>query len=248
MASDYVGYNILKYLCEMNEKIDVLVYAQCDPGGYNNDILSFLKKNSDETEVYSYDELNNDSILNTVMDKHIDYGITAWWPYIIPEAFIRLTKRGFINTHPAFLPYNRGKHPYFWSLVDGTPFGVTLHYVDKNIDHGRIIARKEIPVTWFDTGETLYKRSREEILKLFYENFDSIKNGTEDLYPDNNENGTFHLGKELEPFCEIDLDKQYTARTLINIMRGRMFNNKGEASFTEDGKKYYLSVSIREKK
>ena len=54
------------------------------------------------------------------------------------------------------LPYNRGMHPWYWSIVDETPAGVTIHFIDENIDEGHIIAQKEVLIDPTDTGESLY--------------------------------------------------------------------------------------------
>ena len=39
----------------------------------------------------------------------------------------------------SFLPYNRGSHPNFWSFVENTPKGVSIHEVSNGIDDGDII-------------------------------------------------------------------------------------------------------------
>lgn len=246
MADDYVGYHVVSFLCSKRERIDVFIYDPADRGGFNDEMIRLIRNNTPEVEVYSNDALKNEEIMNHIRDLQIELGVLAWWPFIVTDQIISLTKRGFVNTHPGLLPFNRGKHPYVWSLVDETPFGVTLHYVDTDIDHGPIIAQKQIPVTWLDTGETLYQRSREEILKLFYENFDAIKDGTAQTIPKCSEEGTIHYGHQLEPLCSIELEKQYQAKTLLNILRGRMFGGSGAANFTHNGKKYFVSVHIRE--
>lgn len=44
-----------------------------------------------------------------------------------------------VNLHLSFLPWNRGADPNFWSWIDGTPKGVSLHMVDAGIDTGPIV-------------------------------------------------------------------------------------------------------------
>ena len=247
MADDYVGYRIVSFLCKREEPIEVFIYDPNDRGGYNQEMIRLIRDVNSKVEIYSNDDLKRADIKEHIRSLKIELGILAWWPFIISDSIINLTQRGFVNTHPGYLPYNRGKHPYFWCLVDNTPFGVTLHYVDKDIDHGGIIAQKEIPFTWLDTGETLYEQSREEILNLFYEHFDSIKNGTAQTTPQLDVEGTIHYGKQLEPFCKIDLEKAYPAKILLNICRGRMFHGQGAAHFTDGGKDYTISILIQER-
>ena len=237
MAADYVGYHIVNFLCSRHEKIEVFIYDPDDRGNYNKRMIDLVKSSGSGTRIYSYQELKSLELMKSIQSLTIDFGVLAWWPYIIPKEIIQLTKRGFVNTHPGYLPYNRGKHPSFWSIVEGTPFGVTLHYVDQQIDTGPVIAQRKIPVTWLDTGETLQKRAQEEMLSLFYDFFDTIKGGSSQVCMQAQSSGSFHLGKELEPASIIDIDKMYSARTLLNIIRGRVFDGKGSANFIDDGKK-----------
>lgn len=244
MASDYVGYHIVKYLCANKEIIDIFVYDSSDRGGYNEVMIGCIKSASPATKIYESHELKNEDILANIRMSQIDIGILAWWPHIIPDQIIKLTKRGFVNTHPGYLPYTRGKHGSFWSIVEGSPFGVTLHYVDENIDSGPIIAQKEIPVTWLDTGETLYKRAREEILELFYQSYGAIKTDSIKPYPQSKFDGTFHLGKELGSAYAINIDSEYTARTLLNIIRAKMFEGQETAYFIDGTSKYNVTIFI----
>ncbi len=247
MAADYVGNKITEFLCDDHKGIDVFVYDEGDRGSFNASMIERVKAAYPNAEVYDNGTFLQPDVLEHVRQMHISLGCLAWWPNIIDDRIISLTERGFINTHPSYLPYNRGKHPYFWSIVDGTKFGVTLHYVNVDIDSGPIIAQREIPISWTDTGESLYVRSREEILDLFYQYFDQIAAGAVKGKKQSSEEGTFHYGKELEPMCTLSLDEPYTARQLLNILRGRMFGGNGAVRFSEDGKEYVVSIRIEEK-
>ena len=44
----------------------------------------------------------------------------------------------------SYLPFNRGAHSNFWSFIENTPAGVSIHKIDKGIDTGNIIFRKKI--------------------------------------------------------------------------------------------------------
>ncbi len=245
-AADYVGMHVVKHLCDHGIKIQYLVLDSEDRGGYNDSMKEAVLKANPTAIIWSENNFSDKGSLQELREQQFDLGILAWWPRIISQEQISTTKRGFVNTHPGLLPYNRGRHPYFWSIVDQTPFGVTLHYVDANIDSGPIIAQEEIPVSWTDTGETLYQKSREKILQLFYQYLGQILENTAPVQPQRMEEGTFHYGKELEPFCRIDLDETYSPRMLFNILRGRMFNGKGAAGFSENGKQYLVSITITE--
>jgi len=64
----------------------------------------------------------------------------------------------------------------------------------------------------------------------------------------NNSKATFHIAKEIEEKSNIDLNKNYKALDLINIIRARSFTNGDSAYFYKNGKKYYIRTSISEAK
>ena len=59
-----------------------------------------------------------------------------------------------INIHPSLLPAFRGAHAIEQALEYGVKvFGVTIHYVDGELDGGRIIAQRAFPYEGNDIGE-----------------------------------------------------------------------------------------------
>lgn len=72
-----------------------------------------------------------------------------------------------VNLHISILPWNRGADPNFWSHVDGTPKGVTIHYLDEGLDTGPIIAQREVATEPGDTLATSYARLQDAMTDLF---------------------------------------------------------------------------------
>jgi methionyl-tRNA formyltransferase len=113
-----------------------------------------------------------------IVKEEPEFIISFGYRYIIPEQVIKAFPNKIINVHISALPWNRGADPNFWSFYDDTPKGVTIHYVDKGIDTGPIIAQELIV---FDDDMTL--RQTYEILvktgwRLLYENLEGIVKGT----------------------------------------------------------------------
>lgn len=142
--------------------------------------------------------------------------------------------------HNSYLPYNRGKNPYFWTFIEEKPYGVTIHKVDEGIDTGEIISQKLINYDWEDNAGTIYEKSLIRIVELFQETYplikkDGIKSVTQV------KGGTFHYESELDIKSEIFLDKKYTARQLFNLIIGRT----SSSSFFKDGnQKYRVKIFI----
>ncbi len=180
-----------------------------------------------------------------ISKEGFDLGILAWWPHIIKDEVLQLGRVGYLNFHPSLLPYNRGKNPNFWTLVEESPFGVSLHWVDRSTDGGDIAFQKDITKTWLDTGESLYRKSKEAIIELFQENFLNILKGEIPRIPQSS-NRQAHLAKELDPASQIELNQSYRARDLLNLIRARTFEGHPACWFVENGTKYEVRIQINE--
>jgi len=66
---------------------------------------------------------------------------------LLKEKLLAVPKLGFINRHGALLPHFRGRLASFWSHTHEPPeYGVSIHFVDKEIDSGPIIVQKKIDI------------------------------------------------------------------------------------------------------
>jgi methionyl-tRNA formyltransferase len=100
----------------------------------------------------------------------------------------------------SYLPFNRGAHPNFWSFIENTQAGVSIHKINKGIDTGNIILRKKINfninLNKFSTFKKTYNYLFLEAEQLFKMNFNKIYNKKFKIIL-NNRKGTFHYKKEL---------------------------------------------------
>ncbi len=87
---------------------------------------------------------------------------------ILSPSFIDRYAKRIINIHPALLPAFGGKGFYGHKvhqavLASGAgESGCTVHYVDKEVDHGPIILQHKVPVLAGDTPDTLAARVLEQ--------------------------------------------------------------------------------------
>lgn len=108
-----------------------------------------------------------------------------------------------VNLHISYLPWNRGADPNFWSWIDDTPKGVTIHYVDEGYDTGDIIVQRRME---FDEGETLassYAKLQDDIQALFRATWPVIKTGTMLRTPQDRNSGTVHRSRDKEPLLPL---------------------------------------------
>jgi len=76
-----------------------------------------------------------------------DICVVASYGKIIPERYLEIPKYGFVNIHPSLLPKYRGPSPIQTAILNGkTETGITIMVVDKDMDHGPIIAQKECAI------------------------------------------------------------------------------------------------------
>lgn len=237
-----VGYEIAKFLGDRHEPISCLVLDSKDNLGLNSRIIDVLG-NASQTLIFS-DDLYKAETITKIKESKIDLGILAWWPYIIKEPIISGVRLGILNFHPSYLPYNRGKNYNFWTIVESTPFGVTLHFIDKDVDSGDIAFQSRIDKSWEDTGYTLYEKAQREIIRLFIDNFPRIKSGDIPRTPQDMKEGSFHKASELDAASYIDLDKLYKARDFLNLLRARTFSPHPAVWFDEDGQEYEVRIEI----
>lgn len=148
-----------------------------------------------ETAVY---RMENRIDLHMLQALKPSFVVSFNYRYLIPGEVIEYMKGRIINLHTSYLPYNRGSCPNFFSFLDNTPKGVTIHRMDAGLDTGDILCQRELH---FDEEKesfsTTYDRLMAEIKELFRENWNSIKEGKTAPQKQQGE-GTYHRLKELE--------------------------------------------------
>lgn len=74
-------------------------------------------------------------------ELHPNICIVVAYGKIIPDEFLSIPEHGFINIHPSLLPNYRGPSPIQTAILNGdTETGVSLMVLDKDVDHGPVIA------------------------------------------------------------------------------------------------------------
>jgi methionyl-tRNA formyltransferase len=242
MGNNLVGWKTIEWLKKEGENIVGLIVHPPEKQKFTSEIIETANLTDDE--IFLGSELSNPKIRKRIISLSPDIGVSVFFDYILkPEMFCNIP-HGVINLHPALLPYNRGQYPNVWSIVDGTPSGVTLHYIDEKIDTGDIIAQREIQVEPVDTGKSLYRKLESASIDLFRSEWPNIKSGKNNRQPQQEVAGTYHRTKDVEKIDRIDPEKKYTAKHLIDVLRARSFPPYKGAYITADGKKIYLTLKL----
>ncbi len=73
-----------------------------------------------------------------------DVFIVASYGKIIPQTILDIPKYKTLNAHPSLLPKLRGASPIQTAILEENSTGITIMRLDEKMDHGPIIAQKEI--------------------------------------------------------------------------------------------------------
>lgn len=88
-----------------------------------------------------------------------DLIILAAYGRIIPKEILDIPRFGCLNLHPSLLPKYRGPSPIQTAILNGDQkTGLTIILMDEKIDHGPIIAQKELEITTDDNSQILEKK------------------------------------------------------------------------------------------
>lgn len=242
LMADYpVGVEVCKYLKAHNENIVGIVTHPQKYQKNTKEILDILSL--PEEAIIDGSELCDEATVSKIKACQPDIILCIFWALLLPEKIISIPPKGCINFHCSYLPYNKGKNPNVWPIIDQTPAGVTLHYIDTGIDSGDIITQQRVAVTSTDTAKTLYHKLERAFITLFTQTWPSIKDGTNLRLPQEGE-GTFHYAKDFRQLDQIELDKTYTGQELINILRARTFSPHPSAYFMDGDKKVYVRIDL----
>ncbi len=85
--------------------------------------------------------------------------VLAGFMRILSPWFVRRYRNRILNIHPALLPAFPGPRAVRDALRHGVKVtGVTVHFVDEQVDHGPILLQAPVPIRKGDTEKTLLER------------------------------------------------------------------------------------------
>ena len=100
-----------------------------------------------------------EQLVKMLRDAGVELVVLAGFMRVLHEAMLKAFPGRIINIHPSLLPKFPGLESWKQAFIAGeTVTGCTVHYVDEQIDHGRILAQKEVTILPNDTAESLHAR------------------------------------------------------------------------------------------
>ena len=98
-------------------------------------------------------------LVQMLREAGVELVVLAGFMRVLKSPLLDAFPRKILNIHPSLLPKFPGLEAWKQALVAGEKVtGCTVHYVDEQIDHGAIVAQREVPVLPNDTPESLHAR------------------------------------------------------------------------------------------
>ena len=98
-------------------------------------------------------------LVRMLREADVELVVLAGFMRVLKSTILGAFPRRIINIHPSLLPKFPGLEAWKQALAAGeTVTGCTVHYVDDKIDHGDIIAQRQVPILPNDSAESLHAR------------------------------------------------------------------------------------------
>jgi dTDP-4-amino-4,6-dideoxyglucose formyltransferase len=205
-----------------------------------SDKATFEKELNRELQVY---DMRVESTTALLAESY-DLIISIHCKQLFPPALVNKVK--CINVHPGYNPINRGWYPQVFAIIYELPVGATIHVMDEQLDHGKIIDRALVEKKSYDTSASLYEKIIEKEMALLKKNLYNIIHGNMMAYKPGEE-GNLFLKKDFNALLQIDLDKKMTGLQFINQLRALTHGDHQNAFFLDPttGKKIFIKISLQ---
>src|SRR6266571_4545242 len=85
--------------------------------------------------------------------------VLGYFGILLPQVALEIFPKGILNIHPSLLPKYRGPTPVQSAILNGdSETGVTIIKLDREMDHGPILAQEKETILPTDTTVTLHDR------------------------------------------------------------------------------------------
>lgn len=175
-----------------------------------------------------------------ILTLNPDLIVTAAYGQIVGMKLLNSPKYRSINVHASLLPLYRGGAPIHKAIIDGQKeTGISIMYMEKQMDAGDILAQKSLPILDSDNCGTMFEKLSYLGRDLLLETIDKLINNEITPIKQNENNATFayNISKEEEL-----LDFTKDARTVFNHIRGLNPNPVAYMMLGEEKLKVYESV------
>ncbi len=118
------------------------------------------------------------ALLRHLKAQKVELVVLAGFMRILSPLFVRAYRNRILNIHPALLPAFPGERAIQDAFRYGVGVtGVTVHFVDEEVDHGPIIVQESVRVFATDTMESLEKKIHKVEHRIYPEAIKKVLSG-----------------------------------------------------------------------
>ena len=192
MGTPEFAVPVLQGLIENTNVIMVVTQPDKEVGRHHELQATPIKKVALEHNIPVYQPTRVRKEYDPIINAGADIIITCAYGQIIPELFLDTPRLGCINVHASLLPRLRGGAPIHHAIIDGEDkTGITIMYMDKNMDTGDIISTSEYYIKDSDNVGTLHDNLSVMGKELLLKTLPSIIDGTNKRIKQNDEDSTY---------------------------------------------------------
>jgi len=156
------GYIPAKIVLVVSDKKEAFALERANKAGIETIAL-------DKKDYKSREDFDKE-LIKHLKKRDVGLVVLAGFMRLLSGYFIKEYKNKIINIHPALLPSFKGTHGVKDALECGVKVtGVSVHFVDENLDNGPIITQKCVDIKDDDTEKTLLERVHIEEHKIYPE-------------------------------------------------------------------------------
>ena len=169
-------------------------------------------------------------------ELNADLAIVCAYGQIIPENFLNLTKKGFVNIHASILPSWRGAAPIQRSIMNlDTETGISIMKIKKELDSGPVSNIYKIKIDQNQNAQEISEKLSALAAEKILDNVDDILEENAKFIDQDHSKATYAKKIDKEE-SRIDWDED--ASKIIGKING-LFPSPG-ASFSFNGERYKI--------
>ena len=188
-------------------------------------------------EARTPDVLKGNSIEENFLKKlDADLAIVVAYGKLLPESFLNLTKKGFINIHASILPSWRGAAPIQRAIINlDKKTGISVMKINNKLDSGPVCNKYEIEIQKQDNSETISEKLSLIASEKILDEIDNIIDGKANFREQEHDKATY--ANKIEK-TEGKINWNIKAEEILGLING-LFPSPG-AWFTFKGERYKI--------
>jgi methionyl-tRNA formyltransferase len=187
MGTPEFAVESLRTLVEKGYNVVGVITVPDKPVGRHGSVLrsSPVKEyaESKHIPVLQPEKLKDEAFLSRLTEWKADLQIVVAFR-MLPEVVWDMPRLGTFNLHASLLPQYRGAAPINWAVINGeTETGVTTFFLTHEIDTGKIIRQKSVPVADTDDAGIVHDKLMQEGAELVIETVGLVLSGKVNATP-----------------------------------------------------------------